>query len=168
VTHKPTYGLVSGAPTNGGDFTEQYEFSGKASANSAFAGGKVPSSIALFLSGHIHQFEYVNFQDATDFAPQLIVGVGGDNLDPTANPNNTSPTYALYQNTPFTVHNNASTGTTGTANLDRAYSQAEFGFALLTATPNGSGYTADVYNIGANKAGRCNITLAPRKIVCWK
>lgn len=42
VTHKPAYGLISGAPTNGGDFTEQYLFSGNATPNSAFKGGRVP------------------------------------------------------------------------------------------------------------------------------
>jgi hypothetical protein len=162
VTHKPTYGLVSGAPTNGGDFTEQYTFSGNASTNSAFAGGMVPYKIAMFLSGHIHQFEYVNFGDYTHFAPQLIVGVGGDNLDPTANPNGTSPTYA-YQSQSFTVHN--STTTPGSTTVSHAYSQAEFGFAVLDQTP--TGYTANVYNIGATKAGRCVITLSPRDIACW-
>lgn len=162
VTHKPTYGLVSGAPTNGGDFTEQYTFSGNASTNSAFANGTVPYKVAMFLSGHIHQFEYVNFGDYTHFAPQLIVGVGGDNLDPTANPNGTSPTYA-YQSEAFTVH--SSTAATSTATVNHAYSQAEFGFAVLDQTA--TGYTASVYNIGATKAGRCVITLSPRNIACW-
>jgi hypothetical protein len=116
----------------------------------------------MFLSGHIHQFEYVNFNDYTHYAPQLIVGVGGDNLDPTANPNGNSPIYA-YQSQPFTVHNDPSTTTSTTVHA--AYSQAEFGFALLQATP--TGYIASVYNIGANKAGRCTITLNPRSIACW-
>ena len=166
MTHKPTYGLVSGAPTNGGDFTEQYTFSGNATANSAFSGG-VPYKIGMFLSGHIHQFEYVNFNDYTHYAPQLIVGMGGDNLDPTANPNGTSPTYA-FQSQSFTVHNNTSTGSTTSTTVHAAYSQAEFGFALLQVTP--TGYIANVYNINANKAGRCTITLSnpgPRGIVCW-
>lgn len=168
VTHKPTYGLVSGAPQNGGDFTEQFTFSGASTAGitgftSAFAGGKVPPTIAAFLSGHVHQFEYVNFADNQDLAPQLIVGVGGDNLDPTANPNGTSPTYA-YQNQQFTLHD--STTEPGTATVTHAYSQAEFGFALLDATA--TGYTVSVYNIGATRAGRCTITLQPRSIACWQ
>jgi hypothetical protein len=166
MTHKPTYGLVSGAPTSGGDFTEQFTFSGNATANSAFSGG-VPYKIGMFLSGHIHQFEYLNFNDYTHFAPQLVVGVGGDNLDPTANPNGTSPTYA-YQAQPFTVHNSGSTTSTTSTTVHAAYAQAEFGFALLQATP--TGYIASVYNINANKAGRCTITLStpgPRGIVCW-
>jgi hypothetical protein len=90
VTHKPTFGLVAGAPTNGGDFTEQYAYLGAPTGvSSAFTGG-VPASISMFLSGHIHQFEYVNFNDYFHYAPQLIVGTGGDNIDPTANPNGDS------------------------------------------------------------------------------
>jgi len=164
VTHKPSYGLVSGAPTNGGDFTEQYMFSGNATTNSAFSGGTVPYKIALFLSGHIHQFEYVNFQDYTHYAPQLIVGTGGDNLDPTANPDGKTLTYA-YQNQAFTLHHNSTTTTTTSTTAQAAYSQAEFGFAVLDATP--TGYIANVYSIYATKAGRCMITLHPRDISCW-
>ncbi len=163
VTHKPTYGLVSGAPNNGGDFTEQFLFSGNATPNSAFTGG-VPYKVAMFLSGHIHQFEYVNFNDYTHYAPQLIVGVGGSNLDPTANPNGVSPTYA-YQNQAFTVHKSSVTTTTSSATVAAAYSQAEFGFAVLDATA--TGYIANVYNTNASKAGRCVITLSPRNISCW-
>src|SRR5262249_26293966 len=157
------YGLVAGAPTNGGDFTEQFTFSGNASTNSAFANGVVPQQISMFLSGHIHQFEYVNFLDNAHFAPQLIVGVGGDNLDPTANPDGTTPTYG-YQTTAFTVHN--STGSPSTMSVMRAYAQAEFGFAVLDATT--TGYVANVYNISASKAGRCTIALKPRSIACWQ
>ena len=36
----------------------------------------MPANIAFFLSGHIHQFEYVNFVNNTNFAPQLVVGTG--------------------------------------------------------------------------------------------
>jgi hypothetical protein len=163
VTHKPAFGLVSGAPTNGGDFTEQYMFSGNATANSAFSGG-VPYKIAMMLSGHIHQFEYVNFSDWTHYAPQLIVGTGGDNLDPTANPDGHTLTYA-FQNQAFTVHANSNTATTTSTNTHAAYSQAEFGFAVLDATA--TGYIANVYNIYSTKAGRCVITLHPRDLTCW-
>jgi hypothetical protein len=164
VTHKPVFGLVSGAPNNGGDFTEQYTFTGAPTGlASAFSGG-VPAKVAMMLSGHIHQFEYVNFNDFTHYAPQLVVGVGGDNLDPTANPNGTSPTYA-YQSQAFTVHDAPVTGTTGSTTVHAAYSQAEFGFAVLDATP--TGYIANVYNTNSTKAGRCTITLNPRNIACW-
>ena len=161
MTHKPSYGLTAGAVTNSGDFTEQYTFHGAGLANTAFSGG-VPYSIALMLSGHIHAFQYVNFNDYTTYAPQLIVGVGGDNLDPTSNPDGTSPLYG-YANGSFTVHNTASTTTT--TNVTKAFSQSEFGFAVLDVTP--TGFVANVYNIGATKAGRCTITLSPRNIACW-
>ncbi len=162
VTHKPPFGLVSGATNGSGDITEQVTFSGAATANSAFSGG-VPAKLAMFLSGHIHQFEYVNFDDYVRYAPQMIVGVGGDKLDATSNPDATSPTYG-YQNQGFVIRN-SSTGST-TAQVNHAYSQAEFGFAVLQATSNG--YLASVYNIGASRAGRCTVTLAPRNIACWQ
>ena len=165
TTHKPTYGLVSGAPTNGGDFTEQYLFNGLLNGASG-----VPYDIGMFLSGHIHQFEYVNFSDYTRFAPQLIVGVGGTLLDtPTAAP----ALIDAYQNQAFTVHNTPTTTSVTSANVTNAYSQAEFGFAVLDATP--TGYVANVYNIGAVRAGRCTIVLGPnfasgtqRSITCWQ
>ncbi len=173
TTHKPTYGLVSGGtdlnapppvPTNnGGDYTEQFTFSGNAAANSGFSGG-VPYKIPLFLSGHIHQFEYVNFQDWTHYAPQLIVGVGGDNLDPTSNPNGTTVTYG-FKSQNFVVHASGTTSTTTSTVATAAFAQAEFGFAVLDVTA--TGYVANVYNIGAAKAGRCTITLSPRSIACW-
>jgi len=164
VTHKPVFGLVKGATNNAGDFTEQFAFSGNATANSAFSGG-VPYKVPLFLSGHIHQFEYVNFKDFTHYAPQLIVGIGGDNLDPTANPDGVTTTYG-YQNQDFTVHNSATTGSTTTTSVARAFSRAEFGFALLE--PRKTGFVADVYDINAKKVGRCTIKLNPRDIQCWE
>ena len=162
VTHKPPFGLVSGATNGSGDVTEQVTFSGGATPNSAFSGG-VPAKLAMFLSGHIHQFEYVNFDDYVRYAPQMIVGVGGDKLDPTANPDTTKPTYG-YQNQGFAVRNSATTSTN--AQVNHTYAQAEFGFAVLQATS--TGYLASVYNIGASRAGRCTITLAPRNIACWQ
>ena len=55
--------------------------------------------------------------------------------------------------------------TTTSTTVHAAYSQAEFGFAVLDATP--TGYIANVYNINSTKAGRCTITLNPRNIACW-
>ena len=151
MTHKPTYGLVSGAPMNGGDFTEQYTFSGNASANSAFAGGKVPPQISLFLSGHIHQFEYVNFNNNTDFAPQLIVGVGGEPYYRADRQSGREHSLAYaFQQQAFTVHTTSNTSSTTSTTVGAAYSQAEFGFALLLASPGG--YAASVYNIYSSRA----------------
>ena len=150
-------------PTSGGDATEQYLFNGLLNGRAG-----VPYSVGLFLSGHIHQFEYVNFSDYTRYAPQLIVGVGGTLLDtPIAPPALTD----AYQNQPFTVHDTTSGATS--AQVTNAYSQAEFGFAVLDATP--TGYLANVYNIGASRSGRCTLTLGPnlapgtqRSIACWQ
>jgi hypothetical protein len=177
VTHKPTFGLAAGAPTNSGDFTEQYAYTGAPTGlSSAFSGG-VPAKIGMFLSGHIHQFEYVNFNDYVHYAPQLIVGVSGDNLDPTANPDGTTLTYA-YQAQNFTVHNTA-TGTTA-ATVNHAYSQAEFGFAVLDTIGDDDdrgrhhdddrpqGYIAHVFSVDATTAGHCVIKLSPRNIACWQ
>jgi hypothetical protein len=163
TTHKPAYGAVAGAPTSGGDFTEQFTFSGNSSPGDAFAGGTVPQQIALLLSGHIHQFEYVSFADNTAFAPQLTVGTGGDNLDATANPDGVTPTYG-YQDVAFTIHNNANTSTTTTATVSRAFSQAAFGYAVLDATP--TGYIATIHSLGSTGVDRCVITLNPRRITC--
>jgi len=163
VTHKPSFGMVTAAPSNAGDFTEQFAFSGNATANSAFRNG-VPPQIALFLAGHIHQFQYLNFNDATHFAPQLIVGTGGDNLDPPVAADG-SLTYKYPTQNPFTVHNSSTTTSTTTTSVQAAYSQTEFGFAVLDVTS--TGFTANVYNIYSTKAGRCAITLYPRDISCW-
>jgi hypothetical protein len=106
----------------------------------------------------------VNFQDWTHYAPQLIVGVGGDNLDPTSNPNGTTVTYG-FKSQNFVVHASGTTSNTTSTVATAAFAQAEFGFAVLDATA--TGYVANVYNIGAAKAGRCTITLSPRSIACW-
>jgi hypothetical protein len=150
---------------SGGDFTEQYAYTGAPTGiSSAFSGG-VPAKIGLFLSGHIHQFEYVNFNDYVHYAPQLIVGVSGDNLDPTSNPDGVTPTYA-FQAQDFTVHD-STTGTTS-ASVNHAYSQTEFGFALLQTNSKGDGYTAQVYGLSGTLVGRCTIHLDPRDISCWQ
>ena len=166
ATHKPVYGYVAPTLNDAGDFTEQYTMSGAPTGvASAFTGG-VPAKLALMLSGHVHQFEYLNFQDYTHFAPQMVVGVGGDNLDPTANPNGTTATYKPTNGSSFKVHNNATTSTTTTTTVQSGYAQALFGFAVLDATP--TGFVANVYNTTATKAGRCTITLNPRNIACWQ
>ncbi|HUN52631.1 MAG TPA: metallophosphoesterase, partial [Candidatus Sulfotelmatobacter sp.] len=96
ATHKPTFGLGVTTDANNnlisivgknpvtddyGDYTEQAAYySGGSYGGSAFLKG-VPANIALFLSGHIHQLQYVNFANPAVYAPALIVGTGGDLLD---------------------------------------------------------------------------------------
>ena len=176
TTHKPSFGLTYGdtgttaAPAdNSGDFTEQAVFSGGTYAASAFAAG-VPKTIGLFLSGHIHQFQYVNFSDTAHYAPQLIVGVGGTLLDPDLNTGmvpvgNTDIAAFSQSDAPFTV--NEFTGTATTATASKTYSHDEFGFAVLDAVrgPNGAvtGFDAAVYKVSSALAGHCQITLRPKR-----
>ena len=176
ATHKPSFGLVYGSDTatqdNSGDFTEQAVFGGGTYKNSAFVNG-VPASIGLFLSGHIHQFQFVNLQDWTKYAPQLIVGVGGSLLDDDMNtgkvPSGVADIAPFNQNYPAFTINQVSGTTTGTAT--RAYSHDEFGFAVLDAVTDAggsiSGFVARVYKISSAQSGTCLITLKPhRNISC--
>ncbi len=176
ATHKPSFGLTYGATgtssapsDNAGDFTEQAVFSGGTYASSAFSGG-VPANIGLFLSGHIHQFEYVNFTDFAHYAPQLIVGTGGTLLDPDLNtglvPPGTSDIASFSQtNAAFTINQFA--GGASTANASKTYAHDEFGFAVLDAvrSPIGliTGYNAAVYKVSSALAGHCQITLRPKR-----
>lgn len=180
TTHKPSFGLTYGATgtpaapaDNSGDFTEQAVFSGGTYAASAFTNG-VPANIGLFLSGHIHQFEYVNFTDFSHYAPQLIVGIGGTLLDPDINtglvPSGiTDPAAFTQTDAPFTV--NQFSGAATTTNASKTYAHDEFGFALLTTRRDKlgavTGFDAAVYKISSALAGHCRIALRPaRSIRC--
>ncbi len=178
ATHKPSFGLVFGDTgtsanpnDNAGDFTEQSVVSGGTYAASAFRNG-VPASIGLFLSGHIHQFEYISFKNDKQFAPQLIVGMGGTLLDKDINtglptPGTTDLAPFRQENKGFTVNDFTATPDVTTAST--AFAHDEFGFALLTAIdrPGGEtvGYDADVYKISSERAGHCVIELKPRRSI---
>ena len=181
TTHKPSFGLTYGAQgtpsvpdDTAGDYTEQAVVAGGTYAASAFAQG-VPANIGLFLSGHIHQFEYVNFADTVHYAPQMIVGQGGTLLDPDLNtglvPANGTQDPAAYAQTdaPFAV--NQITGGVVTALAARTYGHDEFGFALLTVQRAAggavTGFDAAVYKASSTLAGHCAIALRPsRNITC--
>jgi hypothetical protein len=195
TTHKPTFGLVYGSSANagarpvgvdnGGDFTEQSIFHNGTYAGSAFASG-VPANIGLFISGHIHQAQFLNFKDNTTYAPQMIVGMSGSLLDPDMNTgfvpvgNSNAPTYTeptAPANPAFTTFNQSNVNqyvnqAAGPylASLRKTSSHDEFGFALLKATfdSNGNidGFNADVYKVGTTLAGTCRINLKPRSIDC--
>jgi hypothetical protein len=45
----------------------------------AALGADMPANVRMFVAGHIHLFQAVDFDDAGP--PQLVVGTGGDNLD---------------------------------------------------------------------------------------
>ena len=153
LTHKPAYGMVKSAPDSAGNATEQLLFNG-------LFGGTVPKRIGLFLSGHIHMAQYVNFTDTERFAPQLIVGVGGSALDEPILP--TSPRYELPPGSRFDFV--AAPADMPSARVNAGHAQAEFGFAMLDATP--TGFLAQVYTISGQLSGRCVVTLSPRKLDC--
>ncbi len=181
TTHKPSFGLTygaQGAPAapddTAGDVTEQAVFAGGTYAASAFSNG-VPANIGLFLSGHIHQFEYVNFADRARYAPQLIVGMGGTLLDADLNtglvPANGTLDPAAYAqaDAPFSV--SQINGSVLAALATRTYGHDEFGFALLDIErdPRGTvtGFDAAVYKASSTLAGHCQIGLRPaRSISC--
>jgi hypothetical protein len=159
-----------------GDSTEQGVFNGGAGYTaSAFKNG-VPPSIALFVSGHIHQFQYLNFGAAGDlnalFAPQLIVGMGGSLLDADCNtglvPDGRSdPPGFTRAGSTFVVHAYPS----GSSTIgSEGFSHDEFGFAVLDAVVDAkgdtTGYDASIYKISSARAGMCRITLKPRGISC--
>ena len=146
ATHRPTYGLVRGAGTNAGDFTEQYLF------NTLLGSGGVPPSIGLFVAGHIHSFQYLSFADSARFAPQLIVGTGGSLLDPQIVP---GLRMAFSGKSDFTVH--PAPGQTVGTPVERGGVRQEFGFALLT--PSTTGFDAEVFSPGASRNGHCHIRL---------
>jgi hypothetical protein len=184
VTHKPTFALVQGTVTgnvdNGGDFTEQAVFSGGTYPGSAFVKG-VPKSIGLFLSGHVHQLEYLN--GPAHFAPALIVGMGGSLLDPDMNtglvPNGVSdpPGFSQASTTSdaYSMDVHQYNGTVTTDQFAHSYAHDEFGFALLQAndTAGGmtTGYTVNAFKITSTHGGRCLIDLgnssgSTRHIAC--
>ena len=188
ASHKPTAGLTYGGAPNGcatgpggfsdesGDWTEQSVFNhGTGYASSIFKSG-VPASMGLFVSGHIHQFQYLNFGTAKApnivLAPQLIVGTGGTLLDDDCNtgvvpPGNVNVAPFGQARFPYIVQQS---GGLASSSLSYTYSHDEFGFAYLEAHQDASGktafFTASIYTISSSLAGRCVIGLSPRKIEC--
>jgi hypothetical protein len=196
ATHKPTFGLSFGsAPAgcaaalspvtdNSGDFTEQGVFNGGSGYTgggftSAFLNG-VPSNVALFVSGHVHQFQFFNFTSTSganvQFPPQLVVGTGGSLLDADCGSTDFGnvPTGTLdvskFKQTGAAFTVNASAGAAALpAQASNTFSHDEFGFALFDAITSGgvvTGYTADIYKISSARAGFCKINFNPRKISC--
>lgn len=172
TTHKPSFGLGASSTSNFGNFTEQSMISGGSGyVNTVFKDG-VPASIGLFLSGHIHQLEYLTFADPARYAPQLIVGTGGSLLDDDILsgkvPTGTADIAAFRaQDYRFTV--NQAPGATTTAPVSRAYAHDEFGFGVLDLVQGDGalGFNASLFRIDATQAGFCRVTLRPvRGIDC--
>ena len=171
VTHKPLFGLErpgrGGVAAPVGNASQQAVFGGGTFAGSAFAQG-VPRGIGLFLAGHIHQFELVAPRDRARFAPQLVLGIGGTQLDhdlttgtiPRAGAG--GPGFA-QTDMRFDLHRLAGR----VAVVARAYARDDFGFAVLDAVTDAAGrvtgFTARIVRLGAGVAGTCHITLTPER-----
>lgn len=178
-----TFGtVVGGIASANGNGNEQVVFNGGVNSTSAFK-TKVPDNLGLLLSGHVHQFQTINFNANgvwnAKLPPQMIVGTGGDLLDVDCTygitPFGLAPTLAQKPvNATFQV--NAINGGATALNAN-AVARDEFGFAVLDETfRNGkpSGYLASIYRASASKGGLCRISFAdasttpatPRRVAC--
>ncbi len=181
TTHKPSFGLDYGEQSSStpsidsaGDYTLQAAVAGGTYAASAFAHG-VPKNVGLFLSGHIHAFQYVNFNNNELYAPQLIVGMGGSLLDADLNtgivPANGTLDPAAYTQSGAEFAINQVSGSVIDAIASKTYGHDEFGFAVLDAKFDTDGsvkaFDAAVYKVSSTLAGHCTIKLRPnRSIAC--
>src|SRR5262245_49855461 len=86
LTHRPLYGLRShkgAAPNN----IASYVFDNTTLQAAAVEPADLLSSFEMIVSGHIHSFEALNVEavvggQTVHRTPQLVVGTGGDNLEP--------------------------------------------------------------------------------------
>jgi len=135
VHHRPTWAAVTG-PLGipiGGNLT-LIEASQLAIAKGL---PPVPHSVELMLSGHIHTFEAINFNQ--DVAPQIVGGNGGDNLDIT----------------PKNLRGSQFMGHSGVTVAD-GLSVGGFGFLLMTRVADG--WAIDLYDPSAKPKGQCHFT----------
>jgi hypothetical protein len=135
VHHRPTWAAISG-PLGipiGGNMT-LIEASQMAEARGL---PPVPRTVELMLSGHIHTFESINFQQ--DVPPQIVAGNGGDNLDVT----------------PKNLRGSQFIGHSGVTVAD-GLSVGGFGFLLMTRVADG--WTIDLYDPAAKPKGQCHFT----------
>jgi hypothetical protein len=135
VHHRPTWAAVDGPlgiPIGGN--LSLIEASQIAQANRL---PPIPRPVELMLSGHIHTFEAINFNQ--DVPPQLVAGNGGTKLEVT--PRN-------LRGTQFIGHS----GVTVADGL----SVGGFGFLLMTRAADG--WTIDLYDPSAQPKGQCHFT----------
>ncbi|HUO93858.1 MAG TPA: hypothetical protein VMU22_13090, partial [Rhizomicrobium sp.] len=100
----------------------------------------LPPNVDLLLAGHIHTFEAINYDKG--LPPQLIVGEGGDLLDP--------------------APSNLSGRSVGTAKITQGLSLPGWGFTLFTHV--GDHWTVDVFDAAGAHERTC--TIAARHITC--
>jgi len=97
----------------------------------------IPPSVELMLSGHIHTFEAINFNQAVP--PQIVAGNGGD---------------ALYV-TPRNLRGTQFLGHSGVTVAD-GLSVGGFGFLLMTKASDG--WTIDLYDPVGQPKGQCRFS----------
>ncbi len=144
VHHRPTWAAVTGPlgiPIGG-----NLSLMDASRINAQKGAPLIPHSVELMLSGHIHTFEVINYNQ--DVPPQLVSGNGGDNLDVT--PQN-------LRGTQFIGHS----GVTVADGL----SVGGFGYLLMTRAADG--WTIDLYDQAGQPKGQCRfITAGKRRLDC--
>jgi predicted phosphodiesterase len=140
VHHRPTWAAISG-PLDipiGGNLTLM-----EASRLNAQKGAPlIPPSVELMLSGHIHTFEAINFNQAVP--PQIVAGNGGD---------------ALY----VTPRNRRGTQFIGHSGVTVADGLSVGGFGFLLMTKAADGWTVDLYDPAGQAEGQCRFTTTSGK-----
>jgi hypothetical protein len=135
VHHRPTWAAISGplGIARGGNLTLMEASSLNARKGSAL----IPPSVELMLSGHIHTFEAINFNQPVP--PQIVAGNGGD---------------ALYV-TPRNLRGTQFIGHSGVTVAD-GLSVGGFGFLLMTKAPGG--WIVDLYDPAGQPEGQCRLS----------
>ena len=131
TTHRPAWGVVS--PTEGGCLN-LVEAAGDLS---------VLAPVSLFLAGHIHTFEALNYD--AKLAPQIVAGHGGDKLDDKVPPKLDG---LKVGPTSMTVQSGLSVG----------------GFGFLTMKPKGGGWSIQLYDSAGAMGMKC--TFESGKLTC--
>jgi len=137
VHHRPTWAAISGplGIAMGGNLTLMEATSLNARKGAAL----IPPSVELMLSGHIHTFEAINFNQPVP--PQIVAGNGGD---------------ALYM-TPRNLRGTQFIGHSGVTVAD-GLSVGGFGFLLMTKGTDG--WTVDLYDPAGQPEGQCRLSTA--------
>jgi hypothetical protein len=94
----------------------------------------MPSTVTLQLSGHIHSFEAINYDQAV--APQIVAGNGGDDLL-------------------ITPRNLRGTQFQGRGGVTVADGLSVGGFGFLLMTKAAGGWTIDLYDQAGQAKGQC-------------
>jgi hypothetical protein len=135
VTHRPVWAVVPVTKVGGIEV-------GLNRSEQAALHGEDLARVDLVLSGHIHEFEALDF--GADRPPQLVVGTGGDITEDAATPAFTRKDVDLD-------------------GLDAKLLQfARFGYLMLDR--NGAGWTGEFYDADDRLTARCKI--AGRTLAC--